>query len=164
MVGSGTSRLRRLISQESGAEPSHVSLAETAAEVARHGLEVEVTPDLVGTGSPGETAEAVRQLVDYAHRRAPGRPLTLRGERDGEWVVLRVEDRGPTMPRELRRTIADNESRPVPGDDDVMGLRVAAKLMRGQGGDLWVEPRGGGGTSFGICLPALVAGDGDGGG
>ena len=164
VVGSGTSRLRRLISQESGAESSHVSLAETAAKVSSDGFEVEVTPDLVGAGSSGETAEAVRQLVDFAHRRAPGRPLALRGERDGEWVVLRVEDRGPTMPRQLRRTIADTDSRPVPGEDDVMGLRVAAKLMRGQGGDLWVEPRRGGGTSFGICLPAVAAGDGDGSG
>ena len=75
-------------------------------------------------------------------------------------MVLRVEDRGPTMPRQLRRTVAGNDSRPVPGEDDAMGLRVAAKLMRAQGGDLWIEPRRGGGTSFGICLP-LAAVDGD---
>jgi signal transduction histidine kinase len=164
VVGSGTSRLRRLLSQESMPD-AQVSLADTAAEVAGdgawpQGLEVEVTPDLVGAGSRGETAEAVRQLLDYAYRRAPGRPLTLRGERDGQWVVLRVEDRGATMPRQLRRTIVDHDSRPVPGEDDAMGLRVAAKLMRGQGGDLWVEPRRGGGTSFGICLPVLPDGDG----
>lgn len=159
VVGSGTNRLRRLIGQESGADASQVSLADTAAEVARDGLQVDVVPDLVGTGSPGETAEAMRQLLEYAHRRAPGRPLTVRGERDGDWVVLRVDDRGPTMPRQLRRTIAGNDRRPVPGEDDAMGLRVAAKLMRAQGGDLWVEPRPGGGTSFGICLPALVVGD-----
>ena len=79
-------------------------------------------------------------------------------------MVLRVEDQGPTMPRQLRRTIADHDSRPVPGEDDAMGLRVAAKLMRGQGGDLWVEPRRGGGTSFGICLPAVMAADGNAGG
>ena len=36
-----------------------------------------------------------------------------------------------------------------------MGVRIAARLMRGQGGDLWVQARPGGGTSYGICLPAL---------
>lgn len=168
VVGSGTARLRHLLEQESGGL-GQVSMAESAASVAsdpRWGdgqFEVEVTPDLVAAGSPGETVEAVRQLVDYASRRAPGQPVTLRGERDGQWVVLRVEDRGPTMNRQLRRTVLEDESRRVPGPADAMGLQVAARLMRGQGGDLWVEARPGGGTSFGICLPAVVAGNGDGG-
>jgi signal transduction histidine kinase len=87
--------------------------------------------------------------------------VTLRGERDGDWVVLRVEDRGPTMPRELRRTITETDRRRESGRDDAMGVQVAAQLMRGQGGDLWVEARLGGGTSFGICLPAVAMDTGD---
>lgn len=159
LVGSGTARLRRLL--DAGTD-TRVSLAETAAEVAGDAgwpmeLEVDVTPDLVAMGSPGETAEAVRQLVDYASRRAPSTPVTLRGERDGEWVVLRVEDRGLTMPRSLRRTVTDPDGRRAPGRDDAMGVRLATRLLRGQGGDVWVEARPGGGTSFGICLPGLVA-------
>lgn len=158
VLGSGTARLRRLL--EAGTD-TRVSLAHTAADVAGDPgwpteLEVDVTPDLVAIGSPGETAEAVRQLVDYASRRAPSAPVTLRGERDGEWVVLRVEDRGLTMPRSLRRTVTDPDGRRAPGRDDAMGVRLAARLLRGQGGDVWVEARPGGGTSFGICLPGLV--------
>ena len=68
-------------------------------------------------------------------------------------MVLRVEDDGPTMPRELRRTLTDPDARREPGREDAMSVRVAARLMREQGGDLWIEPRPGGGTSFGICLP-----------
>ncbi len=163
VVGSGTARLRRLVSQERSAE-SRVSLADTAADVARDpvwstDLELDVTDDLVAAGSSGETTEALHQLVEFAHRRAPGSPVTLRGERDGSWVVLRVEDRGPTMSRALRRTVTERESRTVSGGEGA-ALRVAARLMRSQGGDLWVEPRPGGGTSFGICLPALAAGGG----
>ena len=45
----------------------------------------------------------------------------------------------------------------APGREDAMSVRVAARLMREQGGDLWIEPRPGGGTSFGICLPAITA-------
>jgi len=163
VVGSGTARLRRLVSQERGAE-SQVSLADTAADVARDpawnaDLELDVTADLLAAGSSGETTEALHQLVEFAHRRAPGSPVTVRGERDGSWVVLRVEDRGPTMSRQLRRTVTERESRAVAGGEGA-ALRVAARLMRSQGGDLWVEPRPGGGTSFGICLPALAAGGG----
>jgi signal transduction histidine kinase len=165
VVGSGTARLRRLLAQE-GAASTPVSLVETATHVAddqawRGEVKLDVPPDLLAVGSPAETEEAVRQLVDYASRRSPAGPVTLRGERDGDWVVLRVEDEGAAMPRELRRSVTDPDGRREPGHEDAMGMRVAARLMRGQGGDLWVEPRAGGGTSFGICLPAFVVESGD---
>lgn len=166
VVSSGTARLRGLLVPEPPA-PVEVSLADTAAEIARdpawpHRLHVDVRPDLLATGSPGETAEAVRQLVDYASRRAPASVVTVRGERDGPWVVLRVEDRGPTMPRELRRAVTDPDSRPEPGREDAIGIRIAARLMRGQGGDLWVQARPEGGTAYCICLPARPGTNGDG--
>jgi len=161
VVGSGTARLRRLLAQDAGAI-NPVSMADTAARVADDPawsaqLNVDVTPDLLAVGSPAETAEAVRQLVDYASRRSRSGPVGLRGDRDGHWVILRVEDDGPTMPRELRRTLTDLEARREAGREDAMSVRVAARLMRGQGGDLWIEPRPGGGTSFGICLPAVTS-------
>jgi two-component system osmolarity sensor histidine kinase EnvZ len=120
-----------------------------------------VTPDLLAVGSAEETAEALRQLVDYASQRSRSGLVTLRGDRDGRWVILRVEDDGPTMPRELRRTLTDPDARREPGREDAMTVRVAARLMREQGGDLWIEPRPGGGTSFGICLPAITGGGED---
>jgi signal transduction histidine kinase len=165
VVGSGTAKLRSLLAQETRST-NRVSLAEAAADVAENPgwdvpLEIDVTADLVAKGSQGETAEAVRQLVHCAAGRSGAGPVTLRGERDGDWVVLRVEDRGPTMPRELRRTITETDRRRESGRDDAMGVQVAAQLMRGQGGDLWVEARLGGGTSFGICLPAVAMDTGD---
>lgn len=161
VVGSGTARLRRLLAQDAtGVAP--VSMADTAALIADDPawstqLKLDVTPDLLAVGSVGETAEAVRQLIDYASRRSHSGLVTLRGDRDGRWVVLRVEDDGPTMPRELRRTLTDPDARREPGREDDMSVQVAARLMREQGGDLWIEPRPGGGTSFGICLPAVAA-------
>jgi signal transduction histidine kinase len=163
VVGSGTARLRGLLAADSTG-PAPVSMADTAAAVADDPawstqLKVDVTPDLLATGSAAETAEAVRQLVDYASRRSRSTPVTLRGDRDGRWVVLRVEDDGPTMPRELRRTLTDPDARREPDREDAMSVQVAARLMREQGGDLWIEPRPGGGTSFGICLPSIAAED-----
>ena len=165
VVGSGTARLRRLLAQDAGAA-TPVSMADTAARIADDPawstqLKLDVTPDLLAVGSAAETAEAVRQLVDYASQRSRSGPVTLRGDRDGRWVVLRVEDDGPTMPRELRRTLTDPEGRREPVREDAMSVQVAARLMREQGGDLWIEPRPGGGTSFGICLPAISTGSED---
>jgi signal transduction histidine kinase len=92
-------------------------------------------------------------------------PVTIRGERDGEWVVLRVEDRGPTIGRQERRALVDVDGlQSGVGWDDTLGVHVAARLMRAQGGDLWVEPRPGGGSSFGICLPVVQDGEESGGG
>ena len=163
VVGSGTARLRGLLAQDGAPRPP-VSMAQTAALVADDPawssmVKVDVTPDLLAVGSAAETAEALRQLVDYASRRSSAGLVTVRGDRDGRWAVLRVEDDGPTMPREMRRTLADPEARREPGRDDDLTVRVAARLMREQGGDLWVEPRPGGGTSFGICLPTVPVDD-----
>jgi signal transduction histidine kinase len=165
VLGSGTARLRTLLGQDKAVD-GHVSLAEAAARVADdpvwyRRLDVEVDAGLVAAGSQGETDEVVRQLVEYAHRRAPDSPVTVRGERDGAWVVLRVEDRGVTLPRDARRRLLHPESSRGPEPDGDRGLRVAARLMRAQSGDLWVEPRRGGGSSFGICLPALAVVDGE---
>jgi signal transduction histidine kinase len=159
VLGSGTERLRQLLGQE-GLHDS-VSLADTAAMVAEEPgwhdrVELDLTPGLLATGSPEETAEALRQLMAYACNRAPTGPVTVRSERDGEWAVLRVEDRGPTMSRDERRTVTAADGRRPPGADGGLGLQVAARLMREQGGDLWVEARPGGGSSFGICLPAAA--------
>lgn len=157
VLGSGTERLRQLLAQEGLQQ--RVSLADTAKMIAdepawHDRLELDVNPALLAAGSPDETAEAVRQLVEYACARTTSGPVTVRSERDGEWVVLRVEDRGPTMTREQRRTA---------GTTGGHGLEVAARLMREQGGDLWVEARPGGGSSFGICLPAASVEKGTGG-
>ncbi|HTJ77029.1 MAG TPA: HAMP domain-containing sensor histidine kinase [Acidimicrobiales bacterium] len=165
VLGSGTARLRTLLSQDKGFD-GQVSLAEAAARVAEdpawhRRLDVHVDAGLVAAGSQGETAEVVRQLVEYAHRRGPDTRVTVRGERDGEWVVLRVEDRGPTLSRDVRRRLLHPDNGRGPEADSDRGLRVAARLMRAQGGDVWVEPRPGGGSSFGICLPALTEVDGE---
>ena len=167
-LGSGASRLVNLLNPESGS--GLVRMAETAVSSAGDAdwseqVQVEVPDDLVGVGSSTETAEAVRQLLEYAHRRDPTAPVTIRGERDGEWAVLRVEDRGPTIGRQERRALVDVDGRQSSaGWNETIGVHVAARLMRAQGGDLWVEPRAGGGSSFGICLPVVREGEENGSG
>ncbi len=60
------------------------------------------------------------------------------------------------MPAEQRRTVFRRGAR---GQDAGaagrgLGLTIAEELARGQGGQLWVEERPGGGASFVLSLPA----------
>ncbi len=161
VLGSGLTRLRGLV--VAGPDDHQVALAEaTGALVEQAGwhdrVRVEVAPDLVVAGSPGETAEAVRQLVTYAFGRAPSMPVTVRAARRGDRIELWVDDHGRQLTARQRREIMAPDLR-RPGfarHDPVGGLRVAVGLARAQGGYVRVEARPGGGESFGISWPAPV--------
>jgi len=116
----------------------------------------DVPAGLVAAARSGATADAVRALLDNARVHARGSEVTLRAEAAGHRVLLRVEDRGPGVPAELRRTVfrrgARGEDRGAAGRG--LGLAIAEELARGQGGQLWVEERPGGGASFVLSLPA----------
>jgi hypothetical protein len=167
MLASGIGHLRNLL-DPGGAGADRVSLADAAAELAQEPawlgqLHLDVAPDLVGMGSPGQTKEAVRQVLGYASRQVSTEPLTMRGQRAGQWVGLWVDDCGGGLSRRQRRALLNLKGDQHPGADFPMALHVAARLMRGQGGDLRVEPRGGV-LSFGVCLPAAPEGRGEAGG
>lgn len=147
VLSSGVERLQRLLTDEA-AGAATVDLAALAAEVAAERgelvIKVDVPDGLVASGSPGHSAEVLRILFDNAQRRAPGQPVEVHGRRDGDWMVLQVRDRGAPVGREERRSRADAD----------MGFLVAGRLMRDQGGDVWVEshPEGG---AFSLCLPCV---------
>ncbi len=163
VVGSGTARLRRLLAQDAGGA-TPVSMADTAAQIAHDPawptpLKLDVTADLLAVGSAAERRRRYAKLVDYASQRSREGPVTLRGDRDGRWGVLRVEDENPTMPRELRRTLTDPEARREPGR--------GGRHERAGGGQ--VDARAGWAATcdrepsrwrylLGICLPAITAG------
>jgi hypothetical protein len=158
MLQSEIGHLRDLL-DPGRAAVDRVSLADTAAELAREPvwrgqLHVDVAPDLMAAGSPGQTKEAVRQVLGHVTRRATAEPVTVRGRRDGEWVGLWVDDGGRVRSRRQRRAIsAVTVDRPLRSGFP-MPLHLAARLLRAQGGDLRVEARAGGVVSFGACLPA----------
>ena len=109
--------------------------------------------DLVVFGRRSELAEAFQNLLDNARRHAPGSPVDASAKSTNDRIELRVEDRGPGVPADMRQLIFERGWR---GQDDVegsgLGLYVAARLVRDQGGDLHVEERAGGGASFVMTL------------
>jgi two-component system, OmpR family, sensor kinase len=163
-VSGEIARLQQLVSVEWVRSDQHefnvarclrtVIISARAREMDIH---VDIDPDVAAFGRAPETAEVVQNLLENARRYAPGSPVLIRAQHDGDHVVLRVEDRGPGVPRTEQRTIFHRGVRgsAVNGNEGSgLGLFVSTQLMREQGGDLWVEERPGGGASFVARLPA----------
>lgn len=154
LLGSGLGRLHTLLVV---VEPAgdRVVLADVATAVAeelawRDRVHVDVSPDLVVAGRPDEIAETVRQLIVHASRRAPSRPIAVKGRRHGGRTELWVQDQGPRLSARERRRIREPARgrlfRPV----TVGPLHVAIRLARAQGADVRIESSPGGGASTGI--------------
>jgi signal transduction histidine kinase len=162
-IGSEIERLQRLVAAQPDdhgrlAFDVATALAPVLACEASSGtpLDTAFEPDLVATGSPAALAEVVQNLLTNARVHAPGSPVLVRGERFGDGVHIRVEDQGPGIPASFReqvfeRRFTTRREGTTPGFG--LGLTVARRLMREQGGDLWVEERPGGGAAFVAALP-----------
>ena len=112
--------------------------------------------DLIAVGRPDATTEILQTLFDNARHHACGSAVMIRAEQTGDTMVLRFEDRGPGVAPEHREAIFERGVRAGDASSagEGLGLYVAARLAREQGGRLWVEERPGGGASFALALPA----------
>lgn len=128
-------------------------------------LAVEVPDDLVALGRFHDTSRVVANLLDNARRHAPGSAILVRAGVELDNVVVRVEDRGPGVAPSEWETIFERGRKGSTGsmDGSGLGLYASRRLMRQQGGDLWVEGRPGGGASFALFLPGFQV-DASGGG
>jgi signal transduction histidine kinase len=92
-----------------------------------------------------------RQAMDSAEE---GHSITVRTQRQGDTVVVRVEDDGPGIPSALQAKIFDwfFTTKP-PGEGTGLGLAVSREILVAHGGNLRVEDTPGGGASFVLELP-----------
>ncbi len=86
----------------------------------------------------------------------PGTPLEIAATA-GEAVCISVSDRGRGIPDSLADRVFDKFYR-VQGSGSSaegtgMGLAICRGLIEAHGGQIWVEPRPGGGTVFSFTLP-----------
>lgn len=145
------------------ADVAHSVVAEVKA--AQPGRAVRVlagSGPLRVAGPAGWLERIVANLVHNAVKYAPDRePVTLRLERDGRSVWLRVTDHGPGIPVEAQRRIFDRFERLAGGATQPgtgLGLYLARRLAVALGGDLTVASRPGAGATFSLRLPAAGAG------
>jgi two-component system CitB family sensor kinase len=81
----------------------------------------------------------------------------VRARRGDHDVEVRVEDRGPGIPREHHEHIFQRGWRgETPAAGSGLGLYNAWRLAREQQGSVWVESRPGGGAAFVLALPDSI--------
>ena len=79
--------------------------------------------------------------------------MSVRGTWYDGHVIVRVEDCGPGIDPTLHEEIFVRAV--SPGGGSGLGLYVARRLAREQGGDLWVDPYCRSGAAFVLALPAI---------
>jgi PAS domain S-box-containing protein len=114
---------------------------------------VEVGEDKVAL-DPEKFVQLLNILLDNAVKFSPeGSPVEIDMERDGEMLVVSVLDRGNGIPEDSREKIfsrfyqvedAAHHSKVGLG----LGLYIARQFTQAHDGNIWVEPRMGGGSIF----------------
>lgn len=119
--------------------------------------QLEIPADLRCCGDRDRLRQVVANLVDNAHRHAPGTPVTVRASAaSGGGIRLEVEDRGPGLPpgeadRVFERFARADRARSVAGSG--LGLAIARSIVELHGGAIRAEPATPHGCRMVIDLP-----------
>ncbi|HEY6032023.1 MAG TPA: ATP-binding protein [Gaiellaceae bacterium] len=125
---------------------------------ANHGVEIEQSfgegPFLVH-GSPNQLKQIFLNLLANARNVLPnGGVVTLRLERDGDWVTASVSDSGPGIPpEELPRIFEPFYTTRRAEGGTGLGLSVSLGIAEAHGGTLTASEAPGGGAAFTLRLP-----------
>ncbi|MEO7127874.1 MAG: ATP-binding protein, partial [Rhodoferax sp.] len=108
-------------------------------------------------GVPKLLRRVIRNLIENARRYGTG-AITVGVQREGERAMLRVSDRGPGVPPDLRERIFEPFYR-LPGASERaggvgLGLALVKSITQRHAGTVRCEDRPGGGAIFVVDLPA----------
>ena len=135
-------------------------VAELAADYREQGKDVTIDSAAGGAAilaRPMLIRRALRNLIDNAVAYGLRARLTVRA--DGDRVRLNVSDDGPGLTEEQIRTLIEpfargEESRNRATGGAGLGLSIARDIAEGEGGELTLANRAGGGLDAVITLPA----------
>lgn len=113
---------------------------------------------MVGRFDFGYTVRILANLLENAHKYSPlHEPVEIAAQQSGDVVEITVSDRGAGVAASERDRIFEPFYRPPGSPPDAsgagLGLAIARRLARAQGGDLRFTPRRGGGSTFTVVLP-----------
>lgn len=111
-----------------------------------------VPADLLAYGRPADFAEVLQNLLVNARIHGRG-TITVRAADNGDYLLVRVEDRGAGVPVPLRKAIFERGRRASDSPGSGLGLYLSRQLIQRQRGNLWVEDAPGGGASFVMAIP-----------
>jgi two-component system, OmpR family, sensor histidine kinase KdpD len=85
----------------------------------------------------------------------PGSPITIRGGREGDLVVIEVSDHGPGLPKGAEARVFEKFFRgPHKGVSGAgLGLPICKGIIEAHGGTIRAENRPEGGATFHIVIP-----------
>ena len=138
-------------------------LSDAAAEVAplaaEHDLALDAEPGAVVEGAPDDLHRLALNLLENAVRHTPpGTRVRASARRDGQAVVLVVEDDGPGIPPDQRERVFDRFVRgagDAGGGGTGLGLAIVRAVAEAHGGAVELgEGEGGRGARFVVRLPA----------
>lgn len=173
MIQSESQRLNRLLTNlldltrlETGAirvQKEWHSLEEVVGAALGHAesvqarVDVELPENLPLVAMDGALLEQLLiNLLENAHRHAPGSPVTLRAWTQPGTLELQVLDQGPGIPEAFRERIFDKFFR-LPGQESDggvgLGLAICDAIAKAHGGRIRVESPPGGGACFHVSLP-----------
>jgi signal transduction histidine kinase len=121
-----------------------VSAARRASVVLAHPAE-----PVEAVAQPGMARQALENLIENAARYGE-EPVEVTVRRVGDWAEVVVADRGPGWGGAPRHA----------HDGNGLGLALVRHVTEAAGGHLWSSCRPGGGTVFGLRLPAAGVGVG----
>lgn len=138
---------------------SAVGIIQPLAAAKRQTIDVKLTePDCTVRADRLRLEQVLVNLLSNAQRYSPvGGRIVVSGRREGQEIVLRVQDSGPGVAEEDRELIFEPFYR---GDRSGLGLGLAiAKSLVGlHNGRIWVESPPEGGSAFCVALPIGAGG------
>jgi light-regulated signal transduction histidine kinase (bacteriophytochrome) len=126
-------------------------------DIRRTSAEVRLAPLPQVFADASHIAQVFEQLLKNAMQyRGESNPLIeVSGEETGELACISVKDNGPGIPSRYQQQIflpfKRLHGRENPGTG--LGLAIARKVIRANGGDIWVESEGEKGSTFKFTLP-----------
>jgi signal transduction histidine kinase len=126
-------------------------------------LQLTTTGDLHGFWDAGRLSQMIANLLDNAIQHgAPGEAVQVTAHGEPVEVVLRVQNRGPAIPRtELHQLFSPfkrlNSREAVAGDESHLGLGlyIAERIVAAHGGSIDVRSSAEAGTLFTVRLPSI---------
>lgn len=125
-------------------------------------VQVRVPENLpVVSGQSAWLRQVIENLLGNAEKYSPWtKPIHIEAEDKGEFVEVRVLDRGAGIAESARDDVFEaffrtEDAAHKPGAG--LGLAVSKRLVEVHGGRIWCEPRNEGGTVFAFTLPVNQA-------
>lgn len=128
----------------------------SAVAAAKCELELSIEPMIVGLWDRTRIEQVVVNLLSNAVKYAPGAPVKIKVNREGETARIVVQDLGPGIPAELQAKIFDRFERAIVSRKVAglgLGLFIAKQIVESHNGTIQIKSDQGNGSTFIIDLP-----------